>query len=103
MKFLVEILGFFSVKLCFTVLYYFCINLIIIIASDVLTAKCFDFCRSSSGYSKRKVIFFLFLCTIYIVLLSYLLCCFPLFLVRFLVLPLSYLPGYCTYVYEWCC
>ena len=39
-----------------TMFYYYCINLIIIITSDVLTT-CFDLCRSSSGYSKRKDFF----------------------------------------------
>lgn len=52
MKFLIDILSLFSAKLCFVVLYYFCINLIIIVTSDVLTATCFGSCRSSSGYCK---------------------------------------------------
>jgi len=102
-KFLIEILGFFSAKLCFTALYYFCINLIIIITSDVLTAKCFDFCKSSSGYLKRKVFFF--------GLTVYYFYCFIIVLVTLLSFVLgeilgtawSYLPGYCTYVPEWHC
>jgi hypothetical protein len=47
-----------------------CLNLIIMITSDVITATCFDLCRSSSGYYKRifLVSFFYFYCGFIILL-----------------------------------